>query len=69
MRLKYGTLLREKANFVLPKINNIKTEFGLGSHKELQSFYPEVVEEIKGFAKWIKNKPNYLIKPAGWTPG
>mgnify|MGYP003860406109 CR=1 FL=1 len=60
MGLRYGKLLHEKANFVLPKISNQKTEFGLESYKELQSFYPEVVEEIKGFAKGIKDKPEKL---------
>ncbi|GAB5471912.1 MAG: C45 family autoproteolytic acyltransferase/hydolase [Maribacter sp.] len=60
MGLKYGTLLKEKANFVLPNISNQKTEFGLESYKELQKFYPEVVEEIKGFAKGIKDKPENL---------
>ncbi|GAA4272510.1 C45 family peptidase [Aquimarina gracilis] len=60
MGLKYGKLLYEKANFVLPKISDQKTEFGLESYKELQRFYPEVVEEIKGFSKGIKDKPENL---------
>ncbi|MEM9363771.1 MAG: C45 family peptidase [Bacteroidota bacterium] len=60
MGLKYGTLLREKANFVLPKISDTKKEFGLESYKELHCFYPEVVEEIKGFAKGINDKPENL---------
>lgn len=60
MGLKYGNLLHEKANFVLPKISKQKAEFGLESYKELQKFYPEVVEEIKGFAKGIKDKPENL---------
>ncbi|WP_422858482.1 C45 family autoproteolytic acyltransferase/hydrolase [Flagellimonas sp. S174] len=60
MGLKYGTLLREKANFTLPKISDKKTAFGLESYKELESFYPEVVEEIKGFAKGINDKPENL---------
>ncbi len=60
MGLKYGTLLREKAHFILPKINKQKTAFGLESYRALQSFYPEVVEEIKGFAKGINDKPENL---------
>ncbi len=57
MGLKYGKLLYEKANFVLPKISKQKTEFGFESYRELQSFYPEVVEEIEGFAKGIHDEP------------
>ncbi|MEM6541879.1 MAG: peptidase C45, partial [Bacteroidota bacterium] len=60
MGLKYGTLLREKADFVLPKINSKKRRFGLESYKELQRFYPEVVEEIKGFANGINDQPENL---------
>ena len=60
MGLKYGTLLREKANFVLPKISPKKIAFGLESYKELQRFYPEVVEEINGFAKGINDTPENL---------
>jgi predicted choloylglycine hydrolase len=60
MGLKYGTLLREKANFVLPEINKQKTEFGLESYDELQKFYPEIIEEIKGFAKGINDTPENL---------
>lgn len=60
MGLKYGTLLKEKANFVLPEISSKKKEFGLKSYEHLQAFYPEVVEEIKGFAKGINDKPERL---------
>ena len=60
MGLKYGKLLYEKANFVLPKISDQKTKFGLESYKELHDFYPEVVEEIKGFAKGIHDTPENL---------
>lgn len=60
MGLKYGNLLYEKANFILPKISKQKIDFGLESYKELKNFYPEVVEEIKGFAKGIKDKPENL---------
>ncbi|MBG6129159.1 putative choloylglycine hydrolase [Aquimarina sp. EL_43] len=60
MGLKYGTLLKEKANFVLPEISSKKKEFGLDSYKELQNFYPEVIDEIKGFAKGINDKPKNL---------
>lgn len=57
MGLKYGKLLYEKANFVLPIISKKEMEFGLESYKELKLFYPEVVEEIEGFAKGIEDKP------------
>ncbi|PKV50167.1 putative choloylglycine hydrolase [Aquimarina sp. MAR_2010_214] len=60
MGLKYGKLLREKANFTLPKISSQKTEFGFESYKELQKFYPEVVEEIEGFAEGINDKSENL---------
>ena len=60
MGLKYGTLLKEKANFVLPKISSKKKEFGLESYKQLKGYYPEVVEEITGFAKGINDKPENL---------
>ncbi|WP_109829675.1 C45 family autoproteolytic acyltransferase/hydolase [Reichenbachiella versicolor] len=60
MGLKYGTLLKEKADFKLPEISTQKFEFGLESYKELHSFYPEVVEEIEGFAKGIDDKPENL---------
>lgn len=57
MGLKYGKLLFEKANFTLPEISLQKKEFGLESYVELQNYYPEVVEEIKGFARGIHDKP------------
>lgn len=60
MGLKYGSLLKEKANFVLPEISSKKKEFGLESYEQLKDFYPEVVEEIKGFAKGINDKPESL---------
>jgi len=60
MGLKYGKLLREKANFVLPPISKQKTEFGLASYDELVKFYPEVIEEINGFAQGINDKPENL---------
>ncbi|MFC3199568.1 C45 family autoproteolytic acyltransferase/hydrolase [Parapedobacter deserti] len=60
MGLRYGNLLRDKANFVLPKISDQKTKFGLESYKELQEYYPEIVQEIRGFAEGIKDKPEKL---------
>ena len=60
MGLKYGTLLREKAGFTIPGISKQKTEFGLESYTELKSYYPAVIEEIKGFAKGIEDKPEKL---------
>lgn len=60
MGLKYGSLLYEKANFSLPKISYEKYDFGLESYKELQNFYPELMEEINGFAAGIKDKPEQV---------
>lgn len=60
MGLKYGTLLRDKANFVLPEISKRKTDFGLKSYTELQQFYPEIIEEIEGFAMGIGDRPENL---------
>ena len=60
MGLKYGKLLYEKANFVVPKISNEKQEFGLASYKILNEFYPEIIEEIKGFANGIKDSDKNL---------
>lgn len=60
MGLKYGKLLYEKANFVIPLISKQKMDFGLESYRELKSFFPEVIEEIEGFAKGIQDKPEKL---------
>lgn len=60
MGLKYGKLLYEKAHFTLPKISAQKTQFGLESYKELGAFYPEVIQEIRGFAKGINDKPEHV---------
>lgn len=60
MGLKYGSLLLDKVNFNLPKISKEKHDFGLESYKELQNFYPEVIEEINGFAKGINDKPEQV---------
>ena len=60
MGLKYGKLLYDKANFIIPNISKQKMDFGLESYEELKLFYPEVVEEINGFAKGIKDEPEKL---------
>lgn len=60
MGLKYGKLLYEKANFHIPEISKKKMDFGLESYQDLKSFYPEVIKEIEGFAKGIKDKPEKL---------
>ncbi len=60
MGIKYGTLLHEKANFKIPAICKQKMEFGLESYQELKIFYPEVIEEIEGFAKGIRDSPEKL---------
>ena len=57
---KYGKLLHDKANFSLPVISKRKMEFGLSSYEVLKSYYPEVVEEITGFADGIKAAPEQL---------
>ncbi len=59
MGLTYGSLLA-KNGFTLPKISEEKREFGLASYAQLPDFYPELVEEIEGFAKGIKEKPENL---------
>lgn len=59
MGLKYGSLL-EKNGFALPKISAEKTKFGLASFAGLKGFYPELVEEIKGFADGINEAPETL---------
>ncbi|WP_422083268.1 C45 family autoproteolytic acyltransferase/hydolase [Ulvibacterium sp.] len=60
MGLKYGTLLSEKANFKIPPMNSQRLDFGLQSYRELKTFYPEVVEEIEGFAQGIGDRPERL---------
>lgn len=57
---KYGKLLHDKANFSLPAISKRKMEFGLSSYEVLKGYYPEVVEEITGFADGIKAAPEQL---------
>ncbi|TPN89302.1 C45 family autoproteolytic acyltransferase/hydolase [Aquimarina algicola] len=59
MGLKYGSLLH-KNGFILPNISKEKKDFGLKSYEELKKFYPEVIEEINGFAKGIHEKPEQL---------
>ncbi|MEO1023149.1 MAG: C45 family peptidase [Bacteroidota bacterium] len=60
MGFKYGSMLYQKANFQLPEISEAKREFGLASYAELQQFYPEVIDEIEGFAKGIHDQPERL---------
>lgn len=60
MGFKYGKLLYEKVDFVIPAISKKKMDFGLASYQELKVFYPEVIDEIKGFAKGINDKPEKL---------
>lgn len=60
MGFKYGNLLYEKVNFSLPKLSTKKMDFGLESYLVLQQYYPEVVDEIKGFAKGIHDRPEIL---------
>lgn len=60
MGFKYGKLLYEKANFVIPSISIQKQKFGLASYKILNEYYPEIIEEIKGFADGIKDSDKNL---------
>ena len=57
MGLKYGSLLYEKAGFQIPVMSTERTQFGIASHEILKTFYPEIIEEIEGFAKGIKAEP------------
>jgi len=60
MGLRYGKLLYEKANFRIPAISEEKQRFGLACYEQLPDFYPELVEEIAGFADGIKDKAENL---------
>lgn len=53
MGYKYGDILYRNG-FRLPALSKEKLDFGLESIKELRRFYPEVIEEIKGFAEACK---------------
>lgn len=57
---KYGSLLRQKANFSLPQISPKKEAFGLASYEHLQDFYPEIIPEIQGFAAGIEDDPKQV---------
>lgn len=46
----YGSILY-KNGFRFPEVSTEKIEFGLKSIPFLQDFYPEIIEEIKGFAE------------------
>ncbi|MAU14109.1 C45 family peptidase [Flagellimonas sp.] len=60
MGFKYGKLLYEKVNFGVPIISNEKMDFGLKSYQMLREYYPEVIEEIEGFACGIQDRPEVL---------
>ncbi|MEM1322708.1 MAG: C45 family peptidase [Bacteroidota bacterium] len=60
MGWKYGKLLYEKANFKIPEISAEKQQFGRASYDILHEFYPEIIEEIKGFAEGIKDSDEKL---------
>ncbi|MBP2832911.1 peptidase C45 [Aquimarina sp. U1-2] len=57
MGLKYGSLLKDKVNFKLPRVSQHMKAFGLSCIPELRAFYPEIYDEITGFAEGIKDKP------------
>ncbi len=54
----YGSLLRNKTNFKLPEISHNTKEFGKASIPVLKRFYPEILDEINGFADGINECPN-----------
>ncbi len=58
MGYKYGRLLYEKVAFQLPAISSEKKIFGMASIPELKIFYPNIYEEITGFADGIKDSPD-----------
>lgn len=60
MGLTYGKLLYKKANFAIPTMSQQKLDFGLESYQVLKSFFPEVMEEISGFANGINDSPEKL---------
>lgn len=60
MGLKYGSLLRQKANFQIPEISDQKKRFGAASYAILAEFYPHAIEEIQGFAEGIQDSPEKL---------
>ncbi len=55
MGYKYGNLLYKTANFRLPEIDKRKKDFGLDCIADLKQFYPEIMDEINGFADGIKD--------------
>ncbi|UOE95214.1 C45 family peptidase [Alkalihalobacillus sp. LMS39] len=46
----YGSILY-KNGFVFPEVSKEKIEFGMESLPYLERFYPEIIEEIKGFSE------------------
>ena len=60
MGLKYGSLLYEKAGFQIPAMSKERTQFGIESYEILKTFYPEIIEEIEGFAEGIKAEPTLV---------
>lgn len=55
MGLKYGQLLK-KNGFKLPILERHKRSFGATSYQLLKQFYPDVEEEIEGFAMGIEEE-------------
>lgn len=58
MGFKYGNLLFKSANFQLPKMDAKTRGFGVDCIPELRAYYPEILEEINGFADGIEENPN-----------
>ncbi|MTI31993.1 C45 family autoproteolytic acyltransferase/hydolase [Xanthovirga aplysinae] len=52
MGTRYGSVLY-KNGFRFPEIPNHKIEFGMEGLEDLTHFYPEIVEEMKAFAKAV----------------
>lgn len=49
MGYKYGSILYEQG-FTVPEQTSEKLDFGRKSEKEVRRFFPEILEQIKGFA-------------------
>ena len=59
MGFKYGSLLHQKG-VQLPALTQAKAEFGTQCYQALQRFYPELIEEIKGFSAGLRIEEAFL---------
>ena len=56
---KYGALLH-KNKVSLPEMTNARADFGAGCYEELRHFYPELIQEVRGFADGMQIKEEVL---------